>query len=144
MTKKSPSDDTRKTFKKAKHATATARVAADRQSVAIEFLQDSGAEGYLRFSRDELSRFMRFLAAARATMPESQVKPLDKERLEVTTDPRWWIAAAKNKTGEVFIIEHPGFGPMRFFIPAVEFDKMFTLMQKHHAYMKAGPNNGLR
>ena len=44
--------------KRATHPHAACRIAADRATVAVEFLRGSGAQGYMRFDRNQLTEFI--------------------------------------------------------------------------------------
>ena len=121
-----------KTLRRGTHPTVTSRIAVDRASVAIEFLRDSGAQGYMRFNRDELTRFIRFLGEIRTYMPDpAPPKRLHGRNVPIFFDPRWGFHLNGDKTASVFMFDHPAFGIIRFIIPRHEVDAIHALLGKH-------------
>jgi hypothetical protein len=125
-------DKPRQSLRRGKSPVVTSRIAVDRGSVAIEFLHGSGAQGYMRFTRDDLTGFIRFLGNIRSYMPDPKPpKRLTGRNVPTIVDPRWGFHLNGNRTGSVLMFDHPAFGIIRFIVPRNEVESIHTLLGRH-------------
>src|SRR5262245_34348155 len=103
-------------------------MAADKKTVVLEFLPDSGISGSLTLDGDQLIAIIESLGKARAHMAANKpIPPIEGQNIHAVFDTRWYVQPEPVHEASVICFSHPGFGPVGFLVPHEQVREMIRL-----------------
>jgi len=109
-------------------------VSDDRQHATLTMLPDSGMEGEVRLSLDQLAQLIATLGQARAAMMEKRAIPsMEGASFTPIYKTQWAVQPEALTEGSVISFQHPAFGPVGFVLPPGDIEKVVRALTAHMA-----------
>ena len=107
-------------------------VSDDRQEATLMMLPESGLEGEVKFSLDQLSQLIASLGQARAAMLEKRaVPPMEGAPFTPIYKTQWAVQPEALTEGSIIAFQHPAYGPVGFVLPPSDIEKVVRALTVH-------------
>lgn len=104
----------------------------DRQHAVLTMLPESGMEGDVRLTLDQLSQLIASLGHARATMVEKRATPsMEGAAFAPVYQTKWAVHPEALTEGSVIAFQHPAYGPVGFVLPSGDIEKVVRALTAH-------------
>lgn len=107
-------------------------VDADGGAVTLSLLPESGLEGDISLTPEQLTLLITSLGQARAAlMSKSPVPPIEGAPLQPVFRTSWVVQPEALTEGSVIAFQHPAFGPVGFVLPPADIEKVVRALTAH-------------
>ncbi len=107
-------------------------VASDAQSATLSLLPDSGLEGDIALSLDQITQLIFGLGQARmAMMQKVPIPPIEGAHFNPVFKTQWVVQPEALTEGSVIAFQHPAYGPVGFVLPASAIEKVVRALTVH-------------
>ncbi|MBE7209750.1 MAG: hypothetical protein INR65_01910 [Gluconacetobacter diazotrophicus] len=107
-------------------------VADDRQHAVLALLPESGMEGEVHLTLDQLGQLIATLGQARAAMVEKRVTPsMEGAAFAPIYQTKWAVHPEALTEGSVIAFQHPAYGPVGFVLPPSDIEKVVRALTAH-------------
>ena len=107
----------------------TIQVTEDKTSATISFLPESGVNGSLTLSLEQLTLLITALGNVRARMVVGQpIPPLEGQLINGVFNTKWYVQAEPVMDGSSLAFAHPAYGPVSFVVPRDQVAKIVRLL----------------
>ena len=118
-------------------------VADDAQSANLSLLPDSGVEGEISLSLDQITQLIFGLGQARAAMVQKiPVPPIEGAHFNPVFKTQWVVQPEALTEGSVIAFQHPAYGPVGFVLPASAIEKVVRALTVQMGMVHSQPNDG--
>ncbi len=118
-------------------------VAKDMQSAALTLLPESGLEGEIELSIDQITQLIFGLGQARAAMMQQfPTPPIEGAHFNPVFKTRWVVQPEAMTEGSVIAFQHPAYGPVGFVLPASAVEKVVRALTVHMGMVHSHPGDG--
>ena len=118
-------------------------VAADGEGATLALLPDSGLEGEISLSLDQLTQLIFGLGQARAAiMDKHPVPPIEGAHFNPVFKTQWAVQPEALTEGSVIAFQHPAYGPVGFVLPASNIEKVVRALTVHMGMVHSQPGVG--
>ncbi len=94
-------------------------VSKDTQNATLTLLPESGLDGEISLSLDQITQLIFGLGQARATMVQNlPIPPIEGVHFNPVFKTRWVVQPEALTEGSVIAFQHPAYGPVGFVLPA--------------------------
>ena len=107
-------------------------VSDDRQQATLALLPESGLEGELSLTLDQIGQLIASLGQARAAMLDKRpVPPMEGAAFTPIYKTQWAVQPEALTEGSVIAFQHPAFGPVGFVLPPADIEKVVRALTVH-------------
>lgn len=107
-------------------------VSTDARSATLTLLPDSGLDGEISLSLDQITQLIAGLGQARAAMMKDQpIPPIEGAHFSPVFKTHWLVQPEALTEGSVIAFQHPAFGPVGFVLPAPSVEKVVRALTVH-------------
>ncbi len=107
-------------------------VASDAHSATLSLLPESGLEGDISLSLDQITQLIFGLGQARmAMMHKVPVPPIEGAHFNPVFQTQWVVQPEALTEGSVIAFQHPAYGPVGFVLPAPAVEKVVRALTAH-------------
>ncbi len=107
-------------------------VSDDRQETTLTLLPESGIEGEMKFTLDQLGQLIASLGQARAAMLEKRaVPPMEGAPFTPIYKTQWAVQPEALTEGSIIAFQHPAYGPVGFVLPPSDIEKVVRALTVH-------------
>lgn len=118
-------------------------VTNDAQSATLTLLPESGLEGEISLTLDQITQLIFGLGQARATMMQKfPVPPIEGAHLNPVFQTQWVVQPEALTEGSVIAFQHPAYGPVGFVLPAEAVEKVVRALTVHMGMVHSDPGQG--
>lgn len=104
----------------------------DRQQATLTLLPESGLQGELALTLDQLGQLIASLGQARAAMLDHRpVPPMEGAAFTPIYKTQWAVQPEALTEGSVIAFQHPAFGPVGFVLPPSDIEKVVRALTVH-------------
>lgn len=104
-------------------------VSKDTQNATLTLLPESGLDGEISLSLDQITQLIFGLGQARATMVQNL--PIPGVHFNPVFKTRWVVQPEALTEGSVIAFQHPAYGPVGFVLPASAIEKVVRALTVH-------------
>jgi hypothetical protein len=120
-------------------------VADDAQSATLTLLPESGVEGEISLTLDQITQLIFGLGQARAAMMQKlPVPPIEGAHFNPVFQTHWAVQPEALTEGSVIAFQHPAYGPVGFVLPAAAVEKVVRALTVHMGMVHSRPGQGRR
>ncbi len=107
-------------------------VSDDRQVTTLTLLPESGLEGEVPLTLDQLGQLIAILGQARAAMVDKRtVPPMEGAAFTPVYQTKWTVQPEALTEGSIIAFQHPAFGPVGFVLPPGDIEKVVRALTVH-------------
>lgn len=107
-------------------------VSDDRQQATLALLPESGLEGEIPLTLDQLSQLIATLGHARAAMLDKRPMPsMEGATFTPVYKTKWAVRPEALTEGSVIAFQHPAYGPVGFVLPPSDVEKVVRALTVH-------------
>lgn len=107
-------------------------VSKDTQNATLTLLPESGLDGEISLSLDQITQLIFGLGQARATMVQNlPIPPIEGVHFNPVFKTRWVVQPEALTEGSVIAFQHPAYGPVGFVLPASAIEKVVRALTVH-------------
>ncbi len=107
-------------------------VSDDRQQATLALLPESGLEGELSLTLDQISQLIASLGQARAAMLDKRPVPsMEGASFTPIYKTQWAVQPEALTEGSIIAFQHPAFGPVGFVLPPNDIEKVVRALTVH-------------
>ena len=115
----------------------------DAQTATLTLLPDSGLEGDIPLSLDQITQLIFGLGQARAAMMQKlPVPPIEGAHFSPVFKTQWAVQPEALTEGSVIAFQHPAYGPVGFVLPAAAIEKVVRALTVHMGMVHSTPGEG--
>ena len=121
------------------------RVAVDNDalSASLTLLPESGVEGVISLSLDQITQLIFGLGQARAAMMQKlPPPPIEGAHFNPVFKTQWVVQPEALTEGSVIAFQHPAYGPVGFVLPASAIEKVVRALTVHMGMVHSQPGEG--
>lgn len=120
-------------------------VANDMQGAILTLLPESGLEGEISLSLDQITQLILGLGTARAAMMRhAPIPPIEGAQFSPVFKTRWVVQPETLTEGSVIAFQHPAYGPVGFVLPAADVEKVVRALTVHMGMVHSHPGDARR
>ena len=117
-------------------------VANDLQGATLTLLPESGVEGEISLSLDQITQLIFGLGQARAAMMQHlPIPPIEGTHFNPVFKTRWVVQPEALTEGSVIAFQHPAYGPVGFVLPASAIEKVVRALTVHMGMVHSHPGD---
>jgi hypothetical protein len=113
-------------------------VSVDGEGAVLSFLPESGAEGSITLSAEQLLEVIIGLGAVRARLLTGRQPGLDMSTVQAVVRPPWTVRPEAMTEGSMLAFAHPAYGTVGFVLPAADIERMVRALTSHLGMVHSG------
>ena len=118
-------------------------VSDDARTATLSLLPDSGVEGDISLSLDQITQLIFGLGQARAAMMQKlPIPPIEGAQFNPVFKTQWAVQPEALTEGSVIAFQHPAYGPVGFVLPAAAVEKVVRALTVHMGMVHSQPGEG--
>ncbi len=118
-------------------------VAGDGQSASLTLLPESGLDGEITLSLDQLTQLIFGLGQARAKMMQNlPIPPIEGAHFTPVFKTQWVVQPEAMTEGSVIAFQHPAYGPVGLVLPASSVEKVVRALTVHLGMVHSQAGDG--
>ncbi|WP_419730510.1 hypothetical protein [Lichenicola sp.] len=107
-------------------------VSDDRRLATLKLLPESGMDGEIPLTLEQISQLIATLGQARAAMQDKRaVPPMEGASFTPIYKTKWTVQPEALTEGSIIAFQHPAFGPVGFVLPPADIEKVVRALTVH-------------